>query len=242
MTDASDTGASTTDNRTGNPPPNRDFLISPAEVGSPVELLRDTNPPSGVTVVTSGTTISTSITLTDSASLPDNEYRYSARETDKAGNVATSAALNVIIDTTAPTVSSVARVSPDPTSAATVDFTVTFSEPVTGVNATDFAPAGFGGLTPGLVTGVTGGPAVYTVTVNTGSGDGTLRLDVLDDDTIKDAMNLTLNGAFTTGEVFTVDRLNPFVSSITRAGSNPTNAASVLFHGYLQRASAGIDR
>ena len=49
----------------------------------------------------------------------------------------------------------------------------------------------------------------YTVTVLTGTGDGTIRLDVLDDDTIIDAATNPLDGGFTTGEAYSVDRTNP---------------------------------
>ena len=47
------------------------------------------------------------------------------------------------------------------------------------------------------------------MTVLTGSGDGTIRLDVLDDDTIIDAATNPLDGGFTTGEAYSVDRTNP---------------------------------
>ncbi|HSF70842.1 MAG TPA: choice-of-anchor Q domain-containing protein, partial [Methylotenera sp.] len=43
-----------------------------------------------------------------------------------------------------PTVSSIAPATPNPTNAATVNYTVTFSENVTGVDATDFAVTGTG--------------------------------------------------------------------------------------------------
>jgi len=54
--------------------------------------------------------------------------------------------------------------------------------------------------------------SVYTVAVNTGSGSGTIRLDVLDDDTIKDTDNNRLGGLgvgsgnFTAGETYTIDK------------------------------------
>jgi len=51
---------------------------------------------------------------------------------------------------------------------------VTFSEAVTGVDTTDFALTG---IPSASVTSVTGTGATRTVAVNTGSGDGTLRLD-----------------------------------------------------------------
>ena len=80
-------------------------------------------------------------------------------------------------------VNSITRASANPAKAASVDFTVTFSENVTGVDPSDFwlTTSGVSGTT---VSGVSGSGSTYTVTVNTGSGDGTIRLDVVDDDSI----------------------------------------------------------
>src|SRR5207248_4848217 len=86
-----------------------------------------------------------------------------------------------------------------------------------------------------------GSGATYTVTVNTGSGDGSLRLDVIGNNTIKDFMDLPFAGSFTTGEVYTVDRSNPIVSSITRAGADPTGAASVDFTVTFSETVTGVD-
>src|SRR5256885_17010552 len=63
-----------------------------------------------------------------------------------------------------PTVQSIVKASSDPTTATSVDFTVTFSESVTGVDSGDFtitAPA----LTGTSISNVTGSGAAYTVTV-----------------------------------------------------------------------------
>jgi len=109
-----------------------------------------------------------------------------------------------------PVVTSIVRADADPiVSPTSVDFTVTFSEPVTGVDLTDFALTPTGTVN-GALAGVGGAGAVYTVSVNVLSGAGTLRLDVIDDDTILDSDDTPLggvgagNGNFTTGEVYTV--------------------------------------
>ncbi|HEV7427102.1 MAG TPA: lamin tail domain-containing protein, partial [Thermoanaerobaculia bacterium] len=134
----------------------------------------------------------------------------------------------------APVVSSIVRASTSPTNAASVNYTVTFSQSVTGVDATDFTVTA-SSVTGASVTGVSGSGTTYTVTVNTGSGSGTLRLDVTDDDSIKNGSNVPLggsgagNGNFTTGEVYTIDKTAPSPSSINRASTNPSNAASVNF-------------
>lgn len=114
-------------------------------------------------------------------------------------------------DTTAPNVQSIARASANPAdSGATVTFTVTFSEAVTGVDAADFALTTTGSISGATISGVSGGGTTYTVTVSTGLGAGTVRLDASDNDSIIDAANNPLggtgagNGNFTTGETFTI--------------------------------------
>ncbi len=119
------------------------------------------------------------------------------------------------INTVPPTVLSDVATDPSPTSAVTVHYTVTFSETVTGVAAGDFAlTAG----TPGSPTGmsVTGVAAVagsngtaYVVTVKTGAGDGTLRLDVINNGSIVDAAGNLLTANYTSGQLYTIDRTHP---------------------------------
>jgi CSLREA domain-containing protein/fimbrial isopeptide formation D2 family protein len=151
-----------------------------------------------------------------------------------------------------PTVLSITRVNSNPTNLNAVDFLVTFSKTVTGVDASDFTTTTTGGITLPLnpITNVTAGPsATYTVTVDTGNGDGTLRLNVVDDDTIMstDALPLPLggsgagNGNFNSGEVYTVSKSDPFVSSITRDDPSPTNAANVHFTVTFSKPVTGVD-
>ncbi|PYS45741.1 MAG: hypothetical protein DMF68_21340 [Acidobacteria bacterium] len=232
---ASDTGASQTDDRTGATP--RVFDVQTTETGALVELLRNG------TAIDSKTGDSAPIQLTDSASLPDGTYTYSTRQTDVAGNVAASSiTLSVTIDTTAPSVSSITRVDANPTNAQTVHFTVTFSEAVTGVDAADFAVTTTGSVTGTSVTNVTPVDAShYTVTVDTGNGDGSVRLDFVNDNSVKDVMNLSPTGNFTAGEVYTVSKSDPFVVSIKRANSNPTNLGSVDFTVTFSKPVTGVD-
>ena len=121
-----------------------------------------------------------------------------------------------------------------------MSWTVTFSEPVTGVDASDFALANSGlGGTP-AITNVTGSGATRTVTASTGSGSGTLGLNLVDDDSIEDDAANKLNGGFT-GEVYTIDRNAPTVSSINRADANPTSAASVSWTVTFSESVTGVD-
>jgi hypothetical protein len=128
-----------------------------------------------------------------------------------------------------------------------VSFLVKFSEPVSGVDVSDFAPVTGGGISGAAITGVSGVGSDYVVTVNTGSGDGTLRLDVIDDDSIKDFTHNPLggsgagNGSFTSGAVYFVDKSMPSVSGITRLDASPSTQGSVRFAVNFSEAVTGVD-
>jgi photosystem II stability/assembly factor-like uncharacterized protein len=110
-----------------------------------------------------------------------------------------------------PFVGRIVRNGISPTNASTVSFSVIFSKPVTGVNQTDFSLS-TSGVSSASISSISGSGAAYTVTANTGSGNGTLRLDVVDNDSIIDSGGLPLgglgtnNGTFRFGEVYSVDK------------------------------------
>ena len=147
----------------------------------------------------------------------------------------------------APTVTSSLRANPNPTSADMLSFTVSFSEAVTGVDPSDFSLTTTGALSGALVANVGGAGNTYTVIVATGIGDGGLRLDVLDDDSIQNASGTPLggagagNGVFTSGEAYTLDKTAPVVTGSLRADTNPTTASSVNFTVVFSEAVTGVD-
>ncbi|HLO29308.1 MAG TPA: DNRLRE domain-containing protein [Anaerolineales bacterium] len=131
-----------------------------------------------------------------------------------------------------PTVVSINRADPNPTfTGRSVHYTVTFSEAVTGVDATDFRLTK-SGTTSAAITGVTGTGNTYTVTISTGNTKNTLRLDLIDNDSIKDATNQPLggpgtgNGNFTTGQAYTV-----YLLTTVLFRSNGTNDGWVVESG-----------
>ena len=132
---ASDSGISSTDNLTNAA--TRVFTIANTESGTLVELLRAAASVSS-TAGNGGT-----VQLSDAAALADNPYSYTARQTDAAGNVSTSPALTVTMDSTSPTVA-MTSAAPSTTSVSPIPVTVTFNESVfdftssdiTAVNAT----------------------------------------------------------------------------------------------------------
>ncbi len=114
------------------------------------------------------------------------------------------------IDTMPPTVTSVIRADINPTATSNVNFTVTFSEAVTGVNTTDFALITTSNISSASISSVvdTGDQTSYTVTINTGSGNGTMHLNVNASGTdIQDLASNPLSGGFANGEIYNITNL-----------------------------------
>jgi hypothetical protein len=144
--------------------------------------------------------------------LANGPHTFTVKVTDAAAN-SSSESFTWTIDLTPPSVSSITLASTNPTNASSVDFTVTFSEAVTDVDASDFHLA-VTGVTGTSITNVIGSGTTRTVTVSTGSGNGTIRLDVVDDNSIIDAAGNPLGGSglgdgdFTSGQTYTIQRNN----------------------------------
>ena len=136
--------------------------------------------------------------------------------------VSNAVAVSVNTDTSYPT-ASITRITASPTNVASLQWRVSFSEPVTGVDATDLALVTGGAVSGAAITSVTGSSATYTVTVNAGSGDGTIALNLVDDDSIRDAAANPLGGAgngSVTGPVDTIDRTAPALTTLQMLDTN----------------------
>jgi len=187
----------------------------------------------------------------NSVQLVDTPYSISTFGEDEQGelylaDLGTGKLYNIRYQDT-PIVTSSVRANSNPTGAANVNFTVTFSQAVTGVGISDFSLTTTGGVSGATMSRVSGSGSIYTVTVSTGSGNGTIHLNVLDDDTIKNAALIPLGGAgigngnFTSGETYTIDHTSPLINSITRANTNPTSAASVDFTVTFSESVTGVN-
>ncbi|MDD2729786.1 DUF4347 domain-containing protein, partial [Malikia sp.] len=111
-------------------------------------------------------------------------------------------------------------------SATSVDYTVTFSEAVTGVDATDFAVTGATGTASGSVGSVSGSGSTYTVTVNSLGGDGTLRLDLNSSgtDIVISGTSAAIASGYTSGQTYTLDHTAPALTAVSIASSNANTA------------------
>ena len=158
-----------------------------------------------------------------------NDAYLTLHSTGSTTGVLVNASLNP------PTVVSVTSVHPTLTNLPSVDYTVTFSEIVTGVDATDFSfeLVGVTGASVSSVTPVTG--ATYTVSVNTGRGDGKLRLIVDANGSIRNWIDIPLKAQFQggpgygNGTAYTIDKTPPAVKSISSSLVNETVRFEVIF-------------
>jgi len=141
--------------------------------------------------------------------------------------------------TKAPEVSGIGLADANPTSAASVRFTVTFSEPVTGVAAGNFLLAA-NGPSGARITGVSGSGSTWTVTAGTGTGSGALGLDMVNSTGVVDADGRPVSNLPFTGDAYTVDRTQPHVTSIARLDPTPTSLAAVRYEVAFDEPVSGL--
>ena len=155
---------------------------------------------SGACTVAGGTVHITGIGSCAITATQNGDNNYNA-----APQVQRSFAITAPGDTTAPTVVSLVRAAPSPTMADAVSYTLTFSEPVTGVASSNFAVV-TSGITAASVATISGGGTTWSITVDTGQGTGSLHLDVVDGTGITDASGTPLAGTPVTGETYQIDK------------------------------------
>jgi VCBS repeat-containing protein len=115
----------------------------------------------------------------------------------------------VLVHAIPPTVSSIDTADNSTNNLGTEHFTVTFSEAVTGVDASDFTLVGTGTVN-GAITSVSGSGTTWTVTVGNVVGDGALRLDLNNTgDAITDTYGNTLTTAHTGDQSYTIEHTAP---------------------------------
>lgn len=105
----------------------------------------------------------------------------------------------ILIDGVPPGVDSIGVSGTPAASSSSVDFAVTFSEPVAGVDAGDFSTAVTGGVTA-TISGISGSGSSYTVSTTGVTGSGTLKIDLKSSGTsIVDGAGNPISGGFTGG-------------------------------------------
>jgi hypothetical protein len=168
-----------------------------------------------ITVATAADAASQSVSVTTSArstvfdSVPSNNAQ------------AASLTINA-----APPPSAIAmtRLDPSPTNLQSVRWAVSFDRAVQGVGAGDFELVAAGTVAGATISSVTGTAGSYVVSVARGTGSGTLRLDLVDDDSIVDDNGTPLggigpgNGNFA-GETYAIDASAPAIAGLVAIGA-----------------------
>ena len=130
---------------------------------------------------------------------------------------------NVAITRPATTVTAIDRAGNTPTNASSVTWTVTFVDPVGGLTASNLAlvNANLGG-SPAITAVMPQGAAPatgWTVTASTGSGSGTLGLNLVNDTGLDHAIGNPLPFV---GQTYTIDRDSPRVTGVTSSAPDGT--------------------
>ena len=162
-------------------------------------------------------------------------YTLTATQSDAAGNTGTSGPQSVTLDTTAPRVTSIVRAAASPTRAATVTWTVTFSEAVTGVVAQSFTLVRNGSGGDPAITSVSGSGTTWAVTATTGTGDWTLQLNLSNRAGITDAAKNALANTLA-GPAYRIDRSPPAI-----AVARPSDGATYALGSVVKAAYACTD-
>ena len=204
--------------------------------------------PSGTTTFTAGATMTKAASGTaTSIAAPATDGTYKLFVIDAAGNPSSESTNTLTVTNVAPSTTSFTRKTPlgEFTNVNSLVFLATFSEDVTGVDASDFA---VNGTTTATVTGVSAVTAsTYDVTISGGdlaSFDGVVGLNFAGSPSITDiALNSLPNTEPSTDETYTVDNTAPDYTSWTR--KNPTaqlvNVTSLTFLATFSEPVSGID-
>lgn len=156
-----------------------------------------------------------------------------------------------LTDLSGPTVLSLVRKAgaQNPTANQTLEFTITFSEDIRTLAASDFAFDASPTITGASVTGVSGSGTVRTVTVNRGTGEGQISIDFIDHDTVYD-LNWRAAGnngvppspgdaSYNNGEYYLIDEGPPSVT-VTPGIVSPTFLTSAPFTANFSEPVTGF--
>ncbi len=161
---------------------------------------------------------------------------------DDANSSNNSAGTTLTIDNP-PTVTALNRLGSSPTNASTVTWRIIFDQSISGLTASNFGLVSTGTVSGASITTVAAeGPAnQWLITADTGTGDGTLRLDLVNGTGIKDSSNKalvppTLPASF---PAVTIDKTRPTLT-LTAPPTDPTNTAPIPVTATFSEAVTGF--
>ncbi|RYD94293.1 MAG: hypothetical protein EOP54_17760, partial [Sphingobacteriales bacterium] len=154
---------------------------------------------------------------------PGTTYYVKAYATNASGTNYGSV-VSFTTPSSAATVTSIVRADPNINNQASADYIITFSSPVSGLNITNFSITTTGLSGVGF-PGISGSGTTWTATVTTGSGSGTLRLNLAN----TTGISPTVSNLPFKGETYTIDRTAPTVAlSSSTAASGSSSAAGTF--------------
>lgn len=119
-------------------------------------------------------------------------------------------------------ISSITRNNANPSKATSVSFTVTFSASVTGVTTSNFDVTSTG-VSGASITGISGSGSSRQLTVNTGTGDGTITLRMVNGN----GLNATISSSLPySGQTYSIDKTQPTVT-VSSTASSPTSTSPI---------------
>ncbi|HVF76643.1 MAG TPA: Ig-like domain-containing protein [Acidimicrobiales bacterium] len=201
-----------------------------------------TGTPSAV-ITGSGTTYNVAVSgVTGDGTLSVSVPADVAIDTAGNSNTASPTAATVTVDNTDPTVTvDRAAGQPTPTNESSLEFTVTFSEPVSGLTGSDFTLAGAAAATTVTVTQTSA--SVYTASVTGMANDGTVTL-TLPAQRVEDTAGNPNQASTTTGtgtDTVTRETVRPTVTVNKASGqADPTNASPVQFTAVFSEPVTGF--
>ena len=139
--------------------------------------------------------------------------------------------------TTRNSVTAITLSGSSPTNASSVSWEVEFGASVTGLTSSNFTLANTGLTGPAITAVSDNGGSTWTVTASTGTGSGTLGLNLTSDA----GLNAGLSNIPYTGAVYTLDRAAPTVTINQAVGqSDPTDSSPINFTVVFSEAVSGF--
>jgi CSLREA domain-containing protein len=135
------------------------------------------------------------------------------------------------------------RTGSNPTNSSTVTWQIVFADPVDGLTAGNFAlvNTGLGGspVISGVVASGTAPSTTWNISATTGTGEGTLGLDMVNDSGVTHAVtNLPFPG-----QVFNIDHVAPSTTSFKRQTppTSPTSDDTLVFRATFSEDVTNVD-
>jgi hypothetical protein len=148
----------------------------------------------------------------EASGLSSGAHTFYVKQTDLYSNVSVASSITWTVDSTSPTVSDFSAITPTPSNSLSIEYELTFSEPITGLSSSDFT---YSGWILNVTSGSGAGPYVITLSKDAAT-NGNISL-VLNSNAVTDLIGNTLNStlASRTAEVVVWDVDYPTAPTIS---------------------------